>query len=128
MTTYMTGYAGKTMTREQLLQWTVWQRFEPEFRRRLLALMDECIAAGKPIGIGGGWRSSEAQRSLFLSRYRVEDDNDLTGDTFFEGKYWEKLPGVAAVSPVKQVADELNLPLIIGVLSNDRTRSKVRMY
>ena len=99
MTTYMTGYSGKTMTRDQLLQWTVWQRFEPEFRRRLLALMDECIAAGKPIGIGGGWRSSEAQRSLFLSRYRVEDDNDLTGDVFWEGKYWERLPGVAAAAP-----------------------------
>lgn len=28
----------------------------------------------------------------------------------------------------KKVSDELSLPLIIGVLSNNRTRSKVRMY
>lgn len=28
----------------------------------------------------------------------------------------------------KQVADSLNIPLIIGVLSNTRTKSKIRMY
>jgi hypothetical protein len=28
----------------------------------------------------------------------------------------------------KQVADSLNVPLIIGILSNTRTKSKVRMY
>lgn len=99
MTTYMTGYSGKTMTRDQLLQWSVWKRFEPEYARRLLALMDEVIAAGKPIGVGGGWRSTESQRSLFLSRYVVEDDNDLTGDVFWEGKYWERKPGVAPAAP-----------------------------
>jgi hypothetical protein len=99
MSVYMTGYAGATMTREQLLSWSVWLRFEPEFRRRLLALMDECIAAGKNIGVGGGWRSSAAQRNLFLSRYIVEDDSDYTGDVFWEGKFWERKPGVANAAP-----------------------------
>lgn len=99
MSTYMTGYAGKMMTRDELLKWSVWLRFEPEFRRRLLALMDACVAAGKPIGVGGGWRSSDSQRNLFLSRYIVEDDNDFTGDVFWEGKYWEKKAGAAPAAP-----------------------------
>lgn len=96
---YMTGYSGNTMTKEQLLKWGVWLRFDPEFRRRLLMLMDACIAAGKPIGIGGGWRSSDAQRNLFFSRYALEDDNDFTGDVFWDGRFWEKRPGAAPAAP-----------------------------
>ena len=96
---YMLGYAGQTVTRTQLLAHPMWVRIEPEFRRRLLALMDLCIAAGKPIGVGGSWRSADTQRNLFLSRYIVEDDADLTGDVFWEGKFWERKPGVAPAAP-----------------------------
>lgn len=99
MTIYMTGYSGTTRTRDELLNWSVWLRFEPEFRRRLLAMMDEVVASGRKIGVGGGWRSTDAQRNLFLSRYHVEDDNDLTGSIFWNGKFWEKNPGVAPAAP-----------------------------
>lgn len=96
---YMVGYSGQTVTYQQLQAHPLWVRLEPEFRLRLRLLMDACIKAGKPIGIGGSWRSTDAQRNLFLSRYIVEDDADLTGDVFWEGKFWEKKPGVAPAAP-----------------------------
>lgn len=112
--TYMSGYAGSTKTEAALLAWPVWQRFDPEFARRLKMLMDASIDAGKPCGVGGGWRSTEGQRNLFLSRYHPEDDNDLTGDVFWPyvlpsamyGKaagyavnYWERNAGAAPAAP-----------------------------
>lgn len=96
---YMLGYSGQAVTLDQLKVHPLWVRIEPEFRRRLLSLMDACVAAGKPIGIGGSWRSTEAQRNLFLSRYVVEDDADFKGDVFWEGKFWEKKAGVAPAAP-----------------------------
>lgn len=96
---YMTGYAGSTRTESSLLAWTVWQRFDPEFRRRLKALMDASIDAGHPVGIGGGWRSTEAQRNLFLSRYHKEDDRDLTGSVYWNQQWWEKNDGAAPAAP-----------------------------
>lgn len=96
---YMAGYAGGTKTREELLTWSVWLRFEPEFRRRLLAMMDAVISSGRKIGVGGGWRSSETQKALFLSRYHIEDDLDYSGDTYWNGVFWEKNPGVAPAAP-----------------------------
>lgn len=113
-TMYMTGYEGKTRTREELLAWSVWQRIDPEFARRLLMLMDAAIADGQQIGIGGGWRSSEQQLTGFLDRFHPEDDTNLTGDTYFPyrlpspryGKpvgtlveYWEKDAGDAPMAP-----------------------------
>ena len=95
----MIGYAGQTLAKPLFLNSSYATRLEPEFRRRIIALMDECVAAGKPIGIGGAWRSSEQQKALFLSRYHLEDDNDFTGDVFWNGMYWEKAPGVAPAAP-----------------------------
>lgn len=112
--TYMTGYAGSTKDEAGLLAWGVWARFDPEFARRLKLLMDASIDAGHLCGVGGGWRSTDQQRALFLSRYHPEDDSDLSGDTYWRytlptpmyGKaagtvveYWEKNPSVAPAAP-----------------------------
>lgn len=64
----------------------------PEFRRRVLAAV---TAANGLVGIGGGWRSTEAQTQLFLSRYH-EDPN---GSVVWNGKRWSKNPGVASAAP-----------------------------
>lgn len=112
--TYMTGYAGSTKTEGGLLAWGVWSRFDPEFARRLKLLMDASIDAGHLCGVGGGWRSTDGQRNLFLSRYHPEDDSDLSGDTYWRytlptpmyGKaagtvveYWERNAGAAPAAP-----------------------------
>ena len=96
---YMAGYSGDTKTRAELLSWGVWLRFEPEFRRRLLDMMDAVISSGRKIGVGGGWRSADSQKTLFLSRYHIEDDNNYSGDIYWNGVFWEKNPGAAPVAP-----------------------------
>ena len=68
---YMAGYNGATKTEAELEAWPMWLAFEPEFRRRLKALFDACIATGRPIGVGGGIRSTQQQTALFLSRHYV---------------------------------------------------------
>lgn len=111
---YMTGYAGSTKDEAALLAWAVWQRFDPEFARRLKALMDASIDAGKQCGVGGGWRSGDQQLNMFLDRHTPEDDSDLTGSVYFAytlptsryGKpagtvveWWEQVPGTAPSAP-----------------------------
>lgn len=96
---YMTGYSGSTRTEAGLEAWSIWQRFDPEFRRRLKALMNASIDLGRAVGVGGGWRSTESQRNLFLSRYHKEDDTNLTGSIYWEGAWWEKNDGVAPAAP-----------------------------
>ena len=48
------------------------------------------------IGIGGAYRSAEEQKSMFLSRYYKTDEKT---ETFYDGSYWQKKPGVAAAAP-----------------------------
>lgn len=112
--TYMTGYAGSTKDEAGLLAWPVWQRFDPEFGRRLKALFDASIDAGHPCGVGGGWRSAQQQLAGFLDRHTPEDDSNLNGSIFFRytlpaaryGKaagtvveWWEQVPGTAPMAP-----------------------------
>lgn len=66
---YLTGYAGRTRTLGELLAWSQWQGLDPEFARRILALVDASNTAGRPLGIGGTIRSIEGQERLFLSRH-----------------------------------------------------------
>lgn len=68
---------------------------DPELARRVLALLDASIDAGRPLGIGSIFRSYEQQLSLFLSRYHVSP----IGTTTWDGKRWAKNPGVAAAAP-----------------------------
>jgi hypothetical protein len=103
---YMIGYKGSTVDEAALNVWGPWTRIEPEFRRRVKAIMDASIDAGKQTGVGGSWRSSTNQLNLFLSRYSPENDSDLTGSIYWpytlNGKlveYWEHTSGAPAAPP-----------------------------
>lgn len=111
---YMTGYAGSTKDEAGLLAWPVWQRFDPEFARRLKLLLDASIDAGHACGVGGGWRSAAQQLAGFLDRHTPENDNDLNGSIFFRyslpvaryGKaagtvveWWERRADAAPMAP-----------------------------
>lgn len=93
---YMTGYSGAKRTEASLLAWSVWGRFDPEFRRRLKMLMDASIAAGKPVGVGGGWRSSVTQRAGFLDRH---EKVLFGGCCKFEGARYKLKKGRAHMAP-----------------------------
>jgi hypothetical protein len=88
-------YGSKRLTAEQLERQPKWNRLHPEFRRRLMAMFIAAKAAGVDLGIGSGWRSSERQRQVFLSRYVPSP----TGTINWDGKKWAKKKGVAAAAP-----------------------------
>ena len=94
MTTYMVGYSTppRRLTFAELEQRRDWYMLDPEFRRRLIAMFD---ASNGTVGIGGGWRSAEAQRQLFLTRYYPDPDGSVSWD----GRRWSKRSGVASAAP-----------------------------
>lgn len=48
------------------------------------------------ISIGGAYRSPDAQKEMFLKRYYRTDKET---NTYWDGSYWEKKPGVAMAAP-----------------------------
>jgi hypothetical protein len=89
------GYGTEKLTIPQLEQRTAWNRLHPEFRRRLLALFIEAQSNRTEVGVGGGWRSSEQQERLFLSRYHESP----VGTIRWNGKRWRKNKGVEDAAP-----------------------------
>lgn len=93
---YLTGYNGTVRTLESLLAWSQWQNLDPELQRRVLAIMDASIIAGRPLGIGSIFRTFEFQRDLFLSRhYEVANG----GCCSYNGKRYQLRPGMAHAAP-----------------------------
>jgi Putative peptidoglycan binding domain/D-alanyl-D-alanine carboxypeptidase len=103
---YMTGYNGTVRTKAELLAWSHWQNLDPEYQRRTLALIDASLVAGRPLGIGSIFRTYDAQRALFLSRYHVSPIGTIT----WEGKRWAKNSGVAAAAPPGRSYHEATTP------------------
>lgn len=68
-------------------------QFHPEFERRLRAAL---TAAGGLVGIGGGWRSSDLQRSTFLARHTQVASG---GCCTFDGKRYALKAGMAHAAP-----------------------------
>lgn len=67
-------------------------KLKPVLREPLAKLL-----ADRPgISIGGSYRSPDDQKKLFLSRYTKTDQ---VTDTYYDGSYWEKKPGVAKAAP-----------------------------
>lgn len=69
-----------------------WQKLHPTMQQRLTRMFKE----NPNVGIGSGWRSSENQKQIFLSRYKRTDSP--TG-TFWDGSYWEHVSGAPAAPP-----------------------------
>lgn len=104
---YMVGYAGQTMTLAQLHLWNQYVLMEPEFARRVMAMIDASIAEGHPMGIGNTWRSTVAQRNLFLARHHVSPNGTIT----FEGQQWALNVGAAPSAPPGQSYHEATAPV-----------------
>lgn len=74
--TYLYGYGpgpyGASTTRRTkafIMSQSIYSKVSPELMRRLFGLADAVIDSGGDYGFGSGWRSSQQQLSLFLSRY-----------------------------------------------------------
>lgn len=107
MTTYVTGYNGTVRTLDSLLSWSHWQNLDPELGRRVLALLDASVVAGRPLGIGSIFRTYEQQKNLFLSRhYEVATG----GCCSFEGKRYALRSGQAHAAPPGRSYHEATTP------------------
>lgn len=95
MTTFPYGYRGAKLTIDQLMAVPVVRRIDPEFRRRLFAMMQAAADVKVSLGIGSAWRSSTTQEQLFRSRYEV----DPAGPVRWNGQRWKHVRGAAAAPP-----------------------------
>lgn len=67
-------------------------QLKPVLREPLARLM-----ADRPgISIQGGYRSPDTQKQMFLSRYEKTEEKT---DTYWDGSYWKKKPGVPMAAP-----------------------------
>ncbi len=98
--TYLYGYGEwqTCLTLGGLNARLAWSNLATEFERRLLALFDYCIDRGHDVGIGGGWRSSEQQRQVFIDRHYVVPCG-TTGTIAYDGKCYKLKPGEAPSAP-----------------------------
>lgn len=98
MNRYPFGYGSPPvqLTLAELEQRQSWARLHPEFRRRLIAMMDEAQRQGRTLGIGGGWRSSASQENTFLARHeRVR----IGGCCVYKGQRYRLRRGAAHAAP-----------------------------
>jgi hypothetical protein len=60
--TYLFGYAGQRKSVAEMERTLTWARGEPEFRRRIVALLDACP---HDLGVGTLWRSEDVQAANY---------------------------------------------------------------
>ena len=97
--TYMSGYAGATLTEAQLVASPTYNGIDPEFARRCKNLFDFCVAQGQAIGIGGGLRSTGSQTALFLQRHTEVASG---GCCSYNGRRYKLRAGMAHAAPPGQ--------------------------
>jgi hypothetical protein len=79
---------------------------------------------GITLGIGNGWRSEQEQERGFRSRHRrVTAPGD--GTVWFDGSWWDRLPGVAMMAPPGRSYHEIGLACDLTVIRPDGTAGGV---
>lgn len=96
MTTYPYGYRGAKLTLEQMARQPIVAGMDPEFRRRVFAMMEHAAGFGRQLGIGGAKRSSATQLAGFLNRHDVVR---IGGCCRYNGKRYALKKGRAHMAP-----------------------------
>ena len=91
-TLYPNGYSGQVVTLDRLRAIHE-PKMHPEYARRFFALV---VEGDGILGIGGGWRSTDAQRMVFLARHVQVSSGGCCG---WDGKRWALKPGMAHAAP-----------------------------
>jgi len=68
------------------------------------------------ISISGSYRSPEKQKQMFLERYYKTDEKT---ETFYNGSYWKKKPGVPMAAPPGLSYHEIGLAADLGFASTE---------
>lgn len=92
MTSYVTGYNGRTKNKAELLAWSEWEMIPPELRPGVLWILDESTRRGRPVGIGSVGRTEQQADDLALSRHHQVL---IRGCCTHKGKRYAKNAGVA---------------------------------
>lgn len=87
-----TGYENKRTSIGELEGNQSFAKLDTRMKSRLRQMF---TAAGGKLGLGGGWRSEDAQRTMFLDRYR----KDPNGDIEWNGSRWKRVKDAPAAPP-----------------------------
>jgi len=105
---------------------------EPNTQKLLNELWHGLVLADGIVGIiGEPGKKLEGAVLLRISEMWYSDNRVLEEKAIFIDPDYRSAKGGRArrlVEFAKRCADELGIPLLIGVLSNDRTEAKVRLY
>lgn len=93
---YPWGYRGARLSLEEIANKPTVQMMDPEFRRRVLSMMDSAARSGVSLGIGGAGRNSAGQRALFLQRH---EQVLIGGCCKLDGKRYRLKAGAAHAAP-----------------------------
>jgi hypothetical protein len=83
---------GKQASLAEVKNKASFKKLHPTMQQRLLAMMRE----NPNVGFGGGHRSGDSQKQMFLSRYRRTNEKTKI---YWDGSYWEHVSGAAAAPP-----------------------------
>jgi len=93
---YPYGYAGAKLTLEQIAAKSQIAMMDPEFQRRVFAMMRVAKKAGVSLGIGGAGRTTASQTALFLRRH---EQVLVGGCCRYQGKRYKLKPHNAHAAP-----------------------------
>jgi hypothetical protein len=106
-TTYPFGYRGAKLTLEQMARQPIVAGMDPEFQRRVFAMMEHAASVGRQLGIGGALRSSATQLAGFLARHDVVKIGGCCG---YNGKRYALKKGRAHMAPPGRSYHEATTP------------------
>ena len=87
-------------------------QLKPVLREPLARL----LMARPGIGINGSYRSADKQKEMFLSRYYKTDEKT---ETYYDGSYWMKKPGVPMAAPPGLSYHEIGLAADLSFASSE---------
>lgn len=99
-------------------------------RTKVTGMIDRAFTGGGAIiGVVGGHNSIEGMMVLLISQFWYTDDWCLEElQNYVRPEFRRSTHAKDMISFGKRCSDEIGIPLVIGVVSNERTRPKMELY
>lgn len=107
MILYPYGWRGRRYPLAVIATFGPVRKMDPEFRRRVFAIMQAAGKEKRSLGIGECWRSSEVQLRGFLDRHTVVEHGGCCG---WNGKRYQLKPQRAHMAPPGKSYHESTTP------------------
>lgn len=97
---------------------------------KVAAMVDRAFSrGGAVIGVVGGHNSIEGMMVLLISQFWYTDDWCLEElQNYVRPEFRRSTHAKDMIAFGKRCSDEIGIPLVIGVVSNERTRPKMELY